>query len=121
MEFVHCVASVLFFEAVLWMMELKISVGSVLWSDHSHTLVDLVDVSRSICHDTMGKPLDSGSITIANICPMDYNLPGSSVHGISQARILELVAISSTKGSSQLRDQTLGSYVSCIGRQVLYP
>ena len=32
---------------------------------------------------------------------MDYNLPGSSVHGISQARTLEWVAISLSRGSSQ--------------------
>ena len=36
--------------------------------------------------------------------PMDYSLPGFSVHGISQARILEWVAISSSRGSSQSRD-----------------
>jgi len=41
---------------------------------------------------------------------MDYSLPGSSVHGILQARILEWVAISSSRGSSRLRDQT---QVSC--------
>ena len=34
----------------------------------------------------------------------DYSLPGSSVHGILQARILEWVAISSFRGSSQSRD-----------------
>ena len=33
--------------------------------------------------------------------PMDCSLPGSSIHGISQARILEWVAISSSRGSSQ--------------------
>ena len=38
--------------------------------------------------------------------PMGYSLPGSSVHGISQARILEWVAISFSRGSSQTRDQT---------------
>ena len=43
---------------------------------------------------------------------MDCSLPGSSVHGIFQARILEWVAISFSRGSSQLRDWTL---VSCIG------
>ena len=32
---------------------------------------------------------------------MDYRLPGSSVHGISQARILERVAIASSRGPSQ--------------------
>ena len=43
--------------------------------------------------------------------PMDCSLPGSSVHGILQARVLEWVAISFSRGSSQPRDQTL---VSCI-------
>ena len=38
---------------------------------------------------------------------MDYNLPGFSDHGISQASILELVAISFSSGSSQPRDPTL--------------
>ena len=38
--------------------------------------------------------------------PMDYSLPGFSVHGISQARILEWVVISFSRGSSQPRDQT---------------
>ena len=37
--------------------------------------------------------------------PMDCSLPGSSVRGILQARILEWVAISSSRGSSQPRDQ----------------
>ena len=46
--------------------------------------------------------------------------PGSSVHGISQARILEWIAIPSTRGSFPPRDQTQVSYISCIGRQVLY-
>ena len=32
--------------------------------------------------------------------PMDYSPPGSSVHGILQARVLEWVAISSSRGSS---------------------
>ena len=48
--------------------------------------------------------------------PMDYNLPGSSVHGILQARVLEWVAISSSRGSSWPRDLTWVSDVSCIGR-----
>ena len=38
--------------------------------------------------------------------PIDCSPPGSSVHGILQARILEWVAVSSSKGSSQIRDQT---------------
>ena len=43
--------------------------------------------------------------------PMDCNLPGFSVHGIFQARVLEWVAISFCRGSSWPRDQT---QVSCI-------
>ena len=42
--------------------------------------------------------------------PMDCSLPGSSIHGIFQARVLEWVAISFSRGSSQPRDQT---QVSC--------
>ena len=52
--------------------------------------------------------------------PMDCSPPGSSVHGILQARITESVAIASSRGSSQPRDQTLVSSISCIGRWVLY-
>ena len=37
---------------------------------------------------------------------MDCNPPGSSVHGILQARVLELVAMTSSRGSYQPRDQT---------------
>ena len=47
----------------------------------------------------------------------DYSLPGSSVHRISQVRILEWVAISVSRGSSQPRDWT---HISCIGGQILY-
>ena len=49
--------------------------------------------------------------------PMDCSLPGSSVHGIFQARILEWAAISFSKGSSQPRDQT---QVSCIVGRCFY-
>ena len=52
--------------------------------------------------------------------PMDCSPPGSSVHRIFQARILEWVAISFSRESSQTRDQTCVSYVSCFGRQNLY-
>ena len=56
-----------------------------------------------------------------NLCdPIDCSPPGSSVHGILQARILECVALASSRGSSQPRDQTHISYVSCIGRRVFF-
>ena len=51
--------------------------------------------------------------------PMDHNLPSCSVHRILQARILEWVAMPSSRGLFQPRDQTLVSYVSCIGTLVL--
>ena len=53
--------------------------------------------------------------------PMDCSPPGSSVHGILQARILQGIAMPSSKGSSQPRDQTCLSSVSCIGRWDLHP
>ena len=49
--------------------------------------------------------------------PMDCSSPGSSVHGILQARILEWVAMPSSRESSWPRDWIR---VSCIGRQILY-
>ena len=52
--------------------------------------------------------------------PMDCSLLGSSVHGILQARIVEWVAMPSSRGSSWLSDWTHISYVSCIGRPVLH-
>ena len=45
-----------------------------------------------------------------SLWPVDWSLPGSSVHGILQERILEWVAIPFSRGSSQSRDQSL---VSC--------
>ena len=51
--------------------------------------------------------------------PIDYRPPHSSVHGILQVRILEWVALSSSRGSSLSKDGTCVSYVSCTGRRVL--
>ena len=49
---------------------------------------------------------------------MDCSLPGRSVHGILQARILEWVIMSFSRGSSPPRD---GTCVSCIGRWIFSP
>ena len=62
---------------------------------------------------------------VAQLClslcdSVDCSLPGYSVHGISQARILECVVISYSRGSSCPRDRTHIFYVSCICRQILY-
>ena len=53
----------------------------------------------------------SRSVLSNSLCPMEYSLPGSSIHGIFQARVLEWGAISSSRGSSGARDRT---WVSCI-------
>ena len=49
--------------------------------------------------------------------PVDCSPLGSSVHGICQSRILEWVAISSSRESSRPREQ---AGISCIGRKILY-
>ena len=64
-------------------------------------------------HVNMHAKLLPSCPTLCN--PMECSPPGSSVHGIFQARILEWVAIPLSRGSSQPRDQT---QVSCI--QILY-
>ena len=51
--------------------------------------------------------------------PMDCSPPGFSVHKILQARILEWVAISYSRGSSRPWDQAPILCISCIGRQIL--
>ena len=65
--------------------------------------------TRAVCYS---------SVQLCN--PMDCGPPGSSVHGILQARILEWVAVPSSRGSSQPRDWTQVSFISWIHRHVLY-
>ena len=52
--------------------------------------------------------------------PMDCSPPGFSVLGIFQARTLEWVAVSFSRGPSRPRDRTGVSRISCLGRQTLY-
>ena len=82
--------------------DLGISVGSLLWESLYHLwgyFCLFAKACPTLCY------------------PMDCSLLGSTVQGIFQARILEWVAISSSRGSSQLRNQT---YNSCTGRKILY-
>ena len=71
-------------------------------------------------------PLSGGSVCVCAQSRltlydlMDCNPPGSSVHGIFWARTLEQVATSSSRGSSQARDETCVSCVSCIDMWILY-
>jgi len=54
----------------------------------------------------------SCSVVFNSLRPMDWGLPGSSVHEILQARILESVAIPFSRGSSQARDRTQVSHIA---------
>ena len=51
---------------------------------------------------------------------MDCNPPGSCVHEIFLTRILEWVAMPSSRGFSWSRDRTCVSFISCLGRWILY-
>ena len=66
-----------------------------------HRLVERFKGGECVSRSVASKSCDS----------MDYSPPGSSVHGILQARILEWTAISSSRGSTQPKDAT---WVSCI-------
>ena len=59
------------------------------------------------------------SVMSESLQPTDYSPPGSSIHGIFQASILEQVAISSSRRPSCTRGQTCVSCVSCIDRCIL--
>ena len=81
-------------------------------------------VPTTLIHEQCRRAIWGSGSTYAWVCiftdPLDCSLPGSSVYGISQARILEGVAISSFRGSSEPRD---GASVSCgsrSGRWILY-
>ena len=66
----------------------------------------------SVCVLSCSVVSDSAtSWTVARWAPLSMEFP--------QARILEWVAMPSSRGSSQLRDRTRVSYVSCMDRQVL--
>ena len=56
----------------------------------------------------------SSSVVADSLQPLDRSPPGSSVHGILQARMLEWVAVPSSRGSSRPRDQTHIPSISCI-------
>ena len=58
------------------------------------------------------------SVLLVMSDPMDCSPPDSSVHGISQARILEWVAISFSRRSSWPRDRTCVSFGPCINRGI---
>ena len=96
----------------------KLSAGSV----HTCTLHGLAQTCTQRCtrlNTPTHTPVHARSV-VPNCDTGDCTPPGSSTHGILQPRILERAALSSSRGSSQPRDQTGIPYVSCTGRGVLY-
>ena len=87
--------------------------GAVYESDTTEWLNWLTDsllyVNIYIQH-CYSKVVAQSCPTLCN--PMDCSLPGSSVHGISQTRVLEWVAISFLRGSSWPRDRTWVSSIA---------
>ena len=69
----------------------------------------------SIFHHLLSHAVTQSCLILCD--PIDCSLPGSSVHGTFQVRILEWIAISSSRGPSQPRDQT---HLFCIGGQILH-
>ena len=82
----------------------------------------LLKCTKNILHDWLHTSMCTKSLQLYLTLddPRDCGPPGSTLHGILQARILEWVAIPFSRMSSQPKDQTHKSYVSFIGRQVLY-
>ena len=79
-----------------------------------------VDVDLYICRDAcVHAKLIQLCLTLCDL--MNCSPPGSSVHGILQARILEWVAFSSSRESFRPRDWIHISWISCTGKQILSP
>ena len=75
------------------------------------------DLVRYLVFNTDMRGVGCCSVSVTLLGFHGWSLPGPSVHGILQARILEWVAFFFSRGSSWPRDQT---WVSCIGRWILH-
>ena len=93
-------------------MDPVLALGLISWTDflklNSHfSLSSGTQILFCFVHACSHESESEVAQSSPTLCdPMDYSLPGSSVFGIFQARVLEWVAISFSRGSSQPRDQT---------------
>ena len=102
---------------LLWWMPVLLWQGGADWSR-----------SCGPSHRVRGLPACMCECMLAQSCPLcltlcdpiDCSPPSSSVHGISQARVLEWVIMPSSRRPSRPRDQTCISCISCIDRQICY-
>ena len=99
-----------------------INAAKVVWMERkAYMLPDPISFMNWVCSQRhlacVGAKSHQSCPTLCN--PMNYNLPGSSVHGTLQATIVEWAAMPSCRGSSQPRVWAHVSYVSCICSLVL--
>ena len=95
-------------------LNLRQSFRDVFKSNQHAVCLKLTQCYMSICYCLVAKSCPA-------LCdPRDCSPPGSSVHRIFQAKIMEGFAKPSSRGSSWPWDQTLVSCISCIGKQILY-
>ena len=92
--------------------EKSIRIYSSIWLNHFAESLKVTCCKLTVCACSVTQ----SCLTLCN--PMDCSPPGSPVHGILQARILEWVAISFSRGFFQPRDPAWVSCVSCIGRLI---
>ena len=88
---------------------------------HTHTSLDLnpyLSDSETSPHQVINTKVKIAQSYLTLCDPVGCSPPGSSVHGILQARIQEWVAISYSRGSSQPRDRT---HVFCIAGRFFLP
>ena len=98
----------------IYRREIKIYVYKNLHIDANSPKLETNQVSKRmdqyiVMHEVKWSEVTQSCPTLCD--PVDCSLPGSSVHGIFQAIVLEWIAISFSRGSSQPRDRTR---VSCI-------
>ena len=82
------------------------------------TVASVID--RTMILPKMCVPARSLQSCLTVCDPMDASPPGSPIPGILQGRILERVTMPSSSGPSRLRHRTCVSYISSLGRRVLY-
>ena len=88
------------------------------WSDVTKYIIQDKLSYAEVTKNTSACECPHSCLTLCD--PMDCSLPGSSVHGILHARILECVVNFYSKGSSWHRGGTRVSWVPFIGMQILY-
>ena len=96
--------------------ELHWEFNSSLWNYHTSSKVKKEETLIRSCKELLGTKVSEVAQSCLTLCdPTDCSLPGSSIHGIFQARVLEWVATSFSRRSSRPRDWTRVSHT--VGRR----